>query len=277
MRAVGDSRASTYPNNRKSDCLKAVETAKYRCSDSLGLRHSLSQVSKRRGGSLNREITIMMNRRFVLGTGAVWIAGQALTGPSMIFCQSPVPPGPEGQGGWTAEDWFDAVMKDHSSSGSAVDEVEGALYLSRFVEPMYFITRRIKWKPNAGQSEFSSVTVPSGFVTDLASIPSLFWSFLRPDGEYAYAAIIHDYLYWVQDGSRSAADKILKMAMEDFGVSPQTIYEIYGAVRADGGRSWDDNAKLRKAGEKRVLKRFPTDPRTRWADWKSKPEVFGDL
>jgi hypothetical protein len=43
----------------------------------------------------------------------------------------------------------------------------------------------------------------------------MFWSALRPDGEYAYAAVVHDYLYWTQSRSREEADQILKMAMED--------------------------------------------------------------
>lgn len=39
------------------------------------------------------------------------------------------------------------------------------------------------------------ISVPAGFVTDLATIPRIFWTLLPPDGKYAKAAIIHDYLY----------------------------------------------------------------------------------
>ncbi len=39
------------------------------------------------------------------------------------------------------------------------------------------------------------IHVPAGFVTDLASVPRIFWTLLPPDGKYAKAAIIHDYLY----------------------------------------------------------------------------------
>ncbi|ECG8634089.1 DUF1353 domain-containing protein, partial [Salmonella enterica subsp. salamae] len=39
------------------------------------------------------------------------------------------------------------------------------------------------------------IEVPAGFVTDLATIPRIFWSLMPPDGKYAKAAIIHDYLY----------------------------------------------------------------------------------
>ncbi|WP_348235539.1 DUF1353 domain-containing protein, partial [Salmonella enterica] len=39
------------------------------------------------------------------------------------------------------------------------------------------------------------IEVAVGFVTDLASVPGIFWSLLAADAEYAKAAIIHDYLY----------------------------------------------------------------------------------
>jgi hypothetical protein len=97
---------------------------------------------------------------------------------------------------------------------------------------------------------------------------------LRPDGEYAYAAIVHDYLYWFQGRSREESDEILKFGMEDFSIDRVTIETIYRAVRVGGGASWSENARLRNAGERRVLKRFPDDPRTKWADWKKQPDTL---
>jgi len=89
----------------------------------------------------------------------------------------------------------------------------GVLRISRFREPIYFLTAPISWTPNPGQERYEAVSVPNGFVTDFASIPRIFWSALRPDGEHAYAAVVHDYLYWTQIRSREEADHILKMAM----------------------------------------------------------------
>jgi hypothetical protein len=168
------------------------------------------------------------------------------------------------------EEWMNEWMN------SANRGEEGALYLSRFVEPIYFLTKTITWTPNADQRGYQPVTVPVGFVTDLASIPRVFWSLLRPDGEYTYPAIIHDYMYWTQARPRETADMIFKLGMQDFGVSPATIATIYNAVRAGGGSSWDDNRRLQRAGERRVLKVFPDNPRARWADWKKRPDVFED-
>lgn len=151
----------------------------------------------------------------------------------------------------------------------------GTLLLSRFVERVYFLMQPIAWKPGPKQDQgLPMVNVPKGFVTDFASVPRAFWSALPPDGEYTYAAILHDYLYWNQATDRPTADLVLKAAMEDFGVSTADAFMVYNGVRLGGQSAWDGNAALRKAGEKRVLKDFPTDPTTRWAIWKLRPEVF---
>lgn len=151
---------------------------------------------------------------------------------------------------------------------------EGVLHVGRFADPMYYLTREIGWTPNAGQEGYPAVRVPSGFVTDLASIPRVFWSMLRPDGLYTYPAIVHDYLYWEQKTTRAMADDILKFAMADFQVDALTVETVYRGVRVGGGFAWDENARRRMAGEKRILKRLPTDPRIRWEDWRIDPSVF---
>jgi Protein of unknown function (DUF1353) len=64
----------------------------------------------------------------------------------------------------------------------------GTLHLSRFKDPMYFLTKPISWKPNEGQG-LAAVEVATGFVTDFASVPRVFWSLLRPDGEYSNSVL----------------------------------------------------------------------------------------
>ena len=147
------------------------------------------------------------------------------------------------------------------------------LKVGRFADPMYFLLEPIGWDPNPGQA-LNPVAVPEHFVTDFASIPQVFWSALRPDGDYAYAAVIHDWLYWQQDTSKDEADLVLKYAMEDLKVSSIKVNLIYTAVRLGGGSAWTTNASLKAAGERRVLKKLPTDPTIRWADWKKKRDVF---
>ena len=148
------------------------------------------------------------------------------------------------------------------------------LYLGRFQDPIYFVLKEIGWRPNEGQKGLPTVAVPTGFVTDMASIPRVFWSALRPDGTYAYAAIIHDYLYWYQTCTRADADKVFKHAMEDLGVEPSKIDLIYAAVRVGGESAWNTNKALRKAGEKRILVKYPESPAVTWASWKSKKDVL---
>lgn len=150
----------------------------------------------------------------------------------------------------------------------------GSLHLGRFKGPIYFLTKPISWIPNEGQTDHPKVSVPKGFVTDLTSVPRIFWSILRPDGDYTYPAIIHDYLYWTQELPRKEADKIFLLAMEDFGIHPAKIDTIYSAVRVGGGISWSENLAKKNKGGKRILKKFPQDPRITWNDWKKKSNVF---
>ncbi len=139
----------------------------------------------------------------------------------------------------------------------------------------YLKTAPLIWRPNKDQN-YKSVTVPIGFTCDLTSIPRAFWSIARPEGRYAYAAIVHDYLYWTQDRPRKEADEILRIAMQDSKVDKAKVMIIYKGVRELGQTAWDNNARLKAKGEKRVLKRFPTDFTTSWSEWKKTPDVFAD-
>jgi hypothetical protein len=152
---------------------------------------------------------------------------------------------------------------------------ESALRLGRFKEPIYFLLEPISWIPNSDQAgKLEPVEVPAGFVTDLASVPREFWSLLRPDDDYAYAGIVHDYLYWDQARPKATADDILRFSMEDFEVAKWKVLAIYNAVKWKGQGPWDQNASLKAAGEKRVLKQYPPNAKTRWVDWKKRADVF---
>ena len=151
------------------------------------------------------------------------------------------------------------------------------LHLGRFRDPWYYLIEPIYWIPNLDQrGHFQAVKVPKGFATDLASVPWQFWSLLRPDGVYAYAAIVHDYLYWAQIRTRLMSDEILKSSMEDYQVDKVTIQAIYRAVRAFGEDAWNENAQLKSEGERRILKQFPPTAQINWADWKLRSGVFSD-
>lgn len=168
----------------------------------------------------------------------------------------------------TMAQWMDSLIFDVKEKGAGQP-----LKFGRFADPFYYLTGTIDWLPDPGQ-HFQAVTVPKGFVTDLASIPRIFWSALRPDGLYAYAAIIHDYLYWTQTRSREEADEILKMSMQDFKVPSLQVEAIHLAVRKFGGSAWAANTELRKKGEQRELKTFPDKATVTWNEWKKIPGAF---
>jgi hypothetical protein len=164
--------------------------------------------------------------------------------------------------------WMDKWMDDKKALG-------GTLHVGRFKDPMYFLLSPISWNPNLNEPQnLQAVSVPTGFITDFASIPRVFWSALRSDGEYAYAAVVHDYLYWIQSRPRDEADEILKLAMQDLKVGWLTVKAIFNAVHWFGGQAWDENKKLKESGESRILKSFPDDPAILWEEWKQRPDVF---
>ncbi len=141
----------------------------------------------------------------------------------------------------------------------------------------YYYTRDapIVWVPNKGQV-YQSVSVPIGFISDLASVPRVFWSILPRQGRYAYAAMIHDYLYWEQGRPREEADTIFKIAMEDSQVDGAVVETLYRAVSIFGESAWKHNTKLKAAGEKRIMKRFPPRGDIGWDDWRKQKDIFAD-
>lgn len=80
------------------------------------------------------------------------------------------------------------------------------------------------------------IKVPRFFITDGASIPKPFWSFLSPFGEYFPAAVVHDFLYSKKNTKfdRKQSDKIFLQAMKDKGVILPKRILIWSAVRSFG-------------------------------------------
>jgi hypothetical protein len=167
----------------------------------------------------------------------------------------------------TLEAWLDLAL--------SAKKIDSPLHMGRFKDPMYCLLDPISWSPIGSSADrFRSVTVPTGFVTDLASIPPVFYTWLRPDGDYAFAAIVHDYLYWEQALPRKEADDILKLAMEDLKVDSSEIEAIFLAVRTFGQHAWEQNKELKANGEKRILAKFPPTADITWEEWKGRPDVF---
>lgn len=77
--------------------------------------------------------------------------------------------------------------------------------------------------------------VPTGFVTDFASIPRLFWRVTgHPiDKHHRYAALLHDYLYSVggDEDDRKYADKLYRRMLEASGMGWWSAWMEYKVLR----------------------------------------------
>lgn len=144
------------------------------------------------------------------------------------------------------------------------DRFSGKLYLVllddqthpslRAGRSLWALTEDIAYTPSDG---VDTICVPKGFVTDLASIPQLFWDLLPPDGPWVKAAVIHDYLYYTRgsgqwyghprsitrakDYTKDESDWILRDAMQDRGVDAFRRNVIYFAVQFGGQGGWDNS------------------------------------
>ncbi|MED62060.1 DUF1353 domain-containing protein [Salmonella enterica] len=78
------------------------------------------------------------------------------------------------------------------------------------------------------------ISVPAGFITDLVSVPRIFWTLLPPDGKYAKAAIIHDWMYDNALRTKKEADKIFLDGMTVLGVPRWKRTIMYYAVKLFG-------------------------------------------
>lgn len=57
------------------------------------------------------------------------------------------------------------------------------------------------------------VLIPAGYLTDGASVPRPFWSFIPPWGQYGQAAVVHDYL--CDYGSVNVGNELVSISRTD--------------------------------------------------------------
>lgn len=82
-------------------------------------------------------------------------------------------------------------------------------------------------------------TVPSGFQTDLASVPRLPVIFLLTGDSAREAAVVHDYLYSTHQVDRATADAVLREASAVTGVPWWRRQLMWAGVRVGGANHWD--------------------------------------
>ena len=98
-------------------------------------------------------------------------------------------------------------------------------YRWRLVEPFEF------WLTD---DESDVISIPAGYITDLASVPRILWALFPPHGRYAKAAIIHDWLYDNALRTKKEADMIFLDGMTVLGVPRWRRSLMYAAVRLFG-------------------------------------------
>lgn len=89
----------------------------------------------------------------------------------------------------------------------------------------------------------TSVTVPTGFITDFASVPRALGLYDLEGGRCNKAAVVHDYLYSAGSAGllpvdRSTADNVLAEAILASGYGLATASIFYAAVRFGGASHW---------------------------------------
>ena len=91
------------------------------------------------------------------------------------------------------------------------------------------------------------IIAPVDFITDLGSIPRIFWNIIPPNGKPTYAYVIHDYLYATQKTTRKQADDCLFRMMDSLGASTIENWTVWSAVRIGGWTAWNlDGKKIKK-------------------------------
>lgn len=105
-------------------------------------------------------------------------------------------------------------------------------------------------------NSYYEINVLKGLITDGASIPRVLWNLIGSpfNGNYTFAAIIHDALYQSEYLERSECDKIFLDIMKESNVSFFQRYTMYSAVRSFGWLVWKKHIKEDVLNSKKFIK-----------------------
>ena len=103
----------------------------------------------------------------------------------------------------------------------------------------FIVKEDLEYQYNGGIKGISfSVIVPSGFITDFASVPWYGKLFIDRTGPWNKAAALHDWLYTSRGLSRTISDALFLEAMTIHGVSKIRRHVMYLAVHLGGGKTY---------------------------------------
>jgi hypothetical protein len=145
---------------------------------------------------------------------------------------------PESKTLWDPFDWVDDFGIQNLRIGTIRLEAVPASNLWKVLEPI-----PVTWTNRDGPQDF---TIEKGEMTDLASVPAVFQSFVSPCGRIKEIAVVHDGLYeqrpTLSTGkriSRAEADWILYVGCIEIGKMPDgEARHVWEAVRLGGSRIW---------------------------------------
>ena len=104
------------------------------------------------------------------------------------------------------------------------------------------------------------IDIPEGFIFDWASVPRFLWAIFSPPDTHGIAALIHDWLFWIQTHSRTESDLIFYQAMRDIFETTETRAKLMlYFVQKFSRFAWANNKKMRGMG---VTKMFPLSDET---------------
>jgi len=91
--------------------------------------------------------------------------------------------------------------------------------------------------------EGDTIVVEAGYITDLSSVPKLFWFWYPPASSYGRKpSVIHDYIYsrLYHEYSKSYADRLFYEGLKAMGMPNWKAYIAYCGVRWFGKGGWDN-------------------------------------
>lgn len=95
-------------------------------------------------------------------------------------------------------------------------------------------------QPFTWADERYHVMIPAGFITDLASIPSIFRGIFDRNGESRKAAVFHDWLYCSKElEDRAVVDRLFYQALLHEKAGQVEAWMMYKAVRLGGWMYWN--------------------------------------
>lgn len=100
---------------------------------------------------------------------------------------------------------------------------------------IYRLGQALRYQPRDGRE----ITVPAGYETDLASIPTKYQQRSPDQSPAARPGVVHDYLYTSHERSRREADRIFRQALREEGVPLGKRLAMWLAVRMNGRNAYD--------------------------------------